>query len=469
MNPRQPAGIAAALLFAAGCQAPGDERAARADARPHVILVSVDTMNRDALAAFAPGADPLPYLDAFAAGAARLSRAVSPSSWTLPAHASLLTGLYPDRHGATDPRRRIADDVTLLAETLRAAGWETVAFTDAGYVDAEFGFARGFSVYNDRTDGAARSTANLPRGGRPARERGLALFDCALAWLESRDANAGPLFLFVHTYAVHDYFRVHPWTAKTLPPVSAESADAYRRCIQGEAHCSADEWARLEALYRAEIRHLDEGFGRLLAVLRAQGFLDSAYVVLVSDHGEGFTPDRGRIHHGGRLHADVLSVPLLVSGPGVAPRDLDDLVSLVDVTPTILELTGAGPPSGLDGRSLAPLLRGQGALPAAPVFAMEHYYTWAEGRRVASPEQRTGPILSAVVAGTDWFVAEADRAELYETASDPEQLSDVAASTPRAAVLRALVDRRLRKLPESEGSAIDSDLQEQLRSLGYVD
>jgi arylsulfatase A-like enzyme len=469
MNRWLPLGIALALLSAAGCTAPGESTAPRPATRPHVILISVDTMNQSSLSAFSAEADSLPNLDVFAAGAARFRRAVSPSSWTLPAHASLLSGLYPDRHGATDPRRRIAEDVTLLAESLRAAGWETVAFTDAGYIDAEFGFARGFSVYNDRTDGGSPPTAKLPRGGRPSRERGLSLFDCALAYLEARDANAGPLFLFLHTYSVHDYFRVHPWTVKNLPPVPGESVDAYRRCIQGEAACPPEGWSRLEELYRAEVRHLDEGFGRLVSALRAKELLEGGYVALVSDHGEGFEPERGRIHHGGRLHADVLRVPLLLSGPGIVARDLDDLVSLVDVAPTLLELAGAGVPAGLDGRSLAPLLRGEGTLPAAPVFAMEHHYTWADGRRVASEESRSEPLLSAVVAGDDWLVQGSDHVELYETASDPDQLADVSASAPGTAVLRALVDQRLRALPASEGSTIDPALEDQLRSLGYVD
>ncbi|MGQ0721344.1 MAG: sulfatase [Candidatus Eiseniibacteriota bacterium] len=469
MNRWLPLGIALALFSTAGCTAPGESPAPRPAARPHIILVSVDTMNRSALSAFSAEADPLPNLDAFAAGAARFGRAVSPSSWTLPAHASLLTGLYPDRHGATDPRRRIAQDVTLLAESLRAAGWETVAFTDAGYIDAEFGFARGFSIYNDQTDGESPTTANLPRGGRPSRERGLSLFDCALAYLEARDASARPLFLFVHTYSVHDYFRVHPWTVKNLPPVPGESVDTYRRCIQGDAACSTEDWARLRELYRAEVRHLDAGFGVLLAALRAKGLLDDAYVAFVSDHGEGFEPERGRIHHGGRLHADVLRVPLLLSGPGIVARDLDDLVSLVDVTPTLLELAGADVPDGLDGRSLALLLRGEGTLPAAPVFAMEHHYTWADGRRVAGRESRSEPVLSAVVAGADWLVQGPDKVELYETASDPDQHADLSASAPGTEVLRALVAQRLHALPASEGSSIDPALEDQLRSLGYVD
>jgi arylsulfatase len=464
-----PAAAACASLLASGCARPAQDGAPAAEGRPSIILISIDTLNPQALAAFDPDADPLPRLDAFAAASARFHRAVSPSSWTLPAHASLLTGLYPDRHGATDPRRRIAEDATMLAETLRAAGFETVAFTDAGYIDAEFGFARGFSIYNELTDGAKSTVRKLPRGGKPERERGASLFDRAIAYLEARDERAGPLFLFVHTYAVHDYFRVHPWAVQGLPPSPGESANGYRQCLQGEAICPPQSWERLAALYRAEVRHLDGGFGRLMDALQAKGLLDGAYVAVVSDHGEGFEPERGRIHHGGRLHSDVLRVPFLLSGPGALARDLDDVVSLVDVMPTLLELAGGTVPPGLDGRSLAPLLRGEGTLPAAPAFAMEHYYTWSGGRRVASREHRADPVLSAVVSGNDWLVRGDGASELYDTAADPAQERNLAAEAPRAADLAALVGQRLRALPEAQGAAIDSALQDQLRSLGYVD
>jgi arylsulfatase A-like enzyme len=117
--------------------------ACRSD-RPDILLVSIDTLRRDALRAFSPQAPPRPHLDALADRSVRMTSAVSTASWTLPAHASMLTGLLPHRHGAISPRHRLAAGAITLAELLGRAGYETVAFTDAGYVSAQFGLARGF-------------------------------------------------------------------------------------------------------------------------------------------------------------------------------------------------------------------------------------------------------------------------------------------------------------------------------------
>src|SRR5688572_13996204 len=118
-----------ALLAACG----GEQRP------PHVILISIDTLRRDALAAFEPGAGALPALDRLAAESVRFEHALSSASWTLPAHASLLTGLYPDRHGATDRRVTLAAEVATLGELLAARGYETAAFTGGGFLDPEYG------------------------------------------------------------------------------------------------------------------------------------------------------------------------------------------------------------------------------------------------------------------------------------------------------------------------------------------
>src|SRR5438093_12445132 len=120
---------------------------------PNVVIVSVDTLNRDALRAFAPAAPELPGFDALARASVRFSEALATASWTLPSHASLLTGLYPDRHGATDRRLRLGEGVPTLAKELKRAGYETVAFTGGGYLDLPNGLAKSFAQYYGRLRG----------------------------------------------------------------------------------------------------------------------------------------------------------------------------------------------------------------------------------------------------------------------------------------------------------------------------
>jgi arylsulfatase A-like enzyme len=359
--------------------------------------------------------------------------------------------------------------VRTAAEVLRAAGYETVGFTDAGYVSHRFGFARGFDVYNERTPGGG-SLRGVPRDGRPNDVRGAALFDRAAAWLQRRERDAGPLFLFVQTYSVHDYFKVHPWAADALPPFPDPGGMGYLDCLLGNSDCPPETWDRLRALYSQEVAHLDAGMATLLDALREAGVTGNAYVAFVSDHGEGFAPELGRIHHGGRLERDLLRVPFLLSGPGLAPRDVATPVSLVDVLPTLLALAGIPAPDGLDGRSLDATARGEAPDPApVPILAMEHHHTWQDGRRLASKEALDAPVAVALIEGTRWLLRDEGGERAYDVAADPDQREALPESTPGLAELRERIGQRSHVLPSMGEAPVDSALRQQLESLGYVD
>lgn len=423
-----------------------------------VLLISVDTLRRDALRAFDPVAPPLPHLDAFAQESVRFDHAVSVASWTLPAHATMLTGLRPERHGATDPRVTLSEEVATLAERFRAGGFETAAITDGGYLDRRYGFGRGFDRYADDPTPAA-TLADAERS----------VFDRAAALLRER-ADARPLFLFLQTYSVHDYFLLRPWAVAQLDEKPARERHEYAACLQGKRRCEPAEWTILRALYAAEIRTLDAAFGRLLAELDRLGVTHDAVIALTTDHGEGFDASRGRIHHGGRLHEDVLRIPLLVRGPGLAPRAVSTPVSLIDVTPTLLDLAGLPVPGGLDGTSLAGLARGASSAPGVrPLAAGEHYTIWLFDARVPAPEVRPRPYSLALVDGDRWYVRTGAREELYDMAADPAQTrneADKAADLDalRAKAAAADVDR-------VETAPVESaeDLKARLRALGYVE
>jgi arylsulfatase A-like enzyme len=457
----------ALLCAAAGALSGCGSRQASADPNPSIVIISIDTLSAGALRPFDARAPSHARIDGLAEGSVRFHETLSTASWTLPAQASLLTGLYPDRHGATDPRRRIDASVRTAAEVLRDAGYETVGFTDGGYVSDSFGFGRGFEVYDGRAE-PGRSLQGIPRGGRPNELRGATLFDRATAYLERRDRDAGPLFLWVHTFAVHDYFEVHPWTVAALPPFPDPGSKDYRGCLRGTSDCPEEVWRRLRALYAAEVAHLDQGLGRLLDALVESGVGADAYVAFVADHGEGFAPALGRIHHGGRLERDLLRVPFLLAGPGLAPRDVSTPVSLVDVTPTLLALAGVAAPPGLDGRSLAVVARDPAAEPpSGPLFAMEYHHWWQDGRRQASKQSLPEPLATAVIEGTRWLIRDRDGERLYDTATDPDQLEALPASSAGIVALRARIGERLHPLPSTPEAPVDPALREQLESLGY--
>lgn len=468
-----PLGAAAATALLVACgnagTATGRDVPRPAERPTHVILVSVDTLSRSALRAFSPQAPGLPNLDRFLSGSARFENAHTTAPWTLPAHGSLLTGLYPDRHGATDPRRRLSDDTRTLAEALKEAGYETVAFTDGGYVDRRFGFSSGFDRYDEWVrDEAYGARLRLPRGGKAVSVADELPFERAVSFLEQRGSGGPPLFLFLHTYAIHSYYgRPMPWT-RGLFMQGIPDGDYYRRCVQGLLGCSGEDWRRLRAMYDAGLPRLGRGFERLLSALARLRMLGSAAVILVSDHGEGFDHVRGRIHHGGRLHEDLIRIPMAVSGPGVKPGPVRSRVSLVDVMPTVLEWLRIPAPRDLDGRSLLPELRGGSGEDGRAVYAMEFFYWWAQGARDSAGQVRDKALSRAVIDNRYWYIRGRSEEALFEMASDPGQTRNLVEDKAKLLAMRRLLRERQERLTGGQARRADPELEEQLRSMGYI-
>jgi arylsulfatase A-like enzyme len=440
---------------------------ARHDQRPNIVLVSIDTLRSDALRAYDPAARPLPALDTLAARSARFSHALAAAAWTLPSHASLLTGVYPSRHGAVHRDATISPEAPSLASLLAARGYETVAFTDGGFLDTSYGFGRGFMRYDDRVSRGVERLPSLPAGGKPSAEGESDLFARADAFLAQRKPER-PLFLFVHTYAVHDYYKAHPWARPAAGTPTATDPDANLDCLTGKRTCSPEHWEALAGYYRAELERLDGALGALLATTRSSLGGRPTYVVLLSDHGEGLDPELGATHHGGTLRRDVLAVPLLVSGPGVSAGTRSTPVSLVDVAPTLVALAGARD-ADFDGSSLAPLLFGgvrervaSIALAHRSLRAEEHYYWWRDGRRLEARDVPTRALAVGVLRG-GWWYTEAPREELAERLVGKEH------DAPPMHALRRAAESLLRSEAVASPRHVESaELDATLRSLGYT-
>jgi arylsulfatase A-like enzyme len=292
----------------------------------------------------------------------------------------------------------------------------------------------------------------LPREGEPGSRR-KQVFDRAVAFLQGLEPGDSPFFLFAHTFNVHDYY------------LKTEGHARHRDCVLGKRTCPPYVWEKLEDQYRTEIERVDASFGRLLAAVEATQ--RPTILVVLSDHGEGFDVAGGRIHHGGRLHADLLRVPLTISGPGVEPRLVGDPVSLVDVLPTLLDLVGLPPVPGLDGRSFAAALRG-GRFPGRPLLAMEHFYSWRQGARQEAGDVQASPLAVAVIADDRWYIKAKGGDQLFDMRADPAQRTSLAQDPSRGPLGRLAAERLQVHKPEEE-SQLDEARREQLRSMGYIE
>lgn len=452
-------GFVAPLLFAMSCRPDSSGRAKDSSRPPDLVVVSIDTLRRDAVdRAIEAG---VPGFADLARSAARFSGAVSSAPWTLPAHASLFTGLYPDRHGASHPALALAPDVTTVAQQLTHLGYLTAAFTEKGFLDVSYGLGRGFQIYDEIAAPESASLARtLPRGGAPRSLESNEPFDRGLAFLRSAPEGR-PFFLFLHTFIVHDYYASHEWTrGPESRPLATEVA---RACLRGERTCDAATWREFARLYDAEVRNVGEHLRRLLEAVDASA--RRCVVVVTSDHGEGFDPDRGRIHHEGRVDADLIEIPLFIRQRGAEAISVADTVSIVDIAPTVLDVAGQPTPDGIDGRSLLPLVAGEPSKRTA--YAMEFSSYWKDGRRhrIASP--RTAPLLFAVIDERSWFeISPASFAAFRRSA--PEQRDDSRETArDRDRVLDTL-RRRSAHGTLGPARAASVRVDENLRSLGYL-
>jgi arylsulfatase A-like enzyme len=315
-----------------------------------IVLISIDTLRADHLGCYGYSRETSPFLDQLAARGARFEQAISPSSWTLPSHASMLTGLYPSSHRAVDATSSIAPSAVTVAELLQGEGFATGAVVTSWFVSANYGFHRGFDWFQD-LDQTPHEKADETVDARQ-------VIDLAAEWLEARADQR--FFLFLHLYDTHyAYNPPHPYR-----DLFATDYKGPRRKYRRYKHYkrkppTAERLAFEMSMYDGEIRYVDDQLARLYGILDGLGLQENTVIMVTSDHGEEFG-ERGSWGHGHTLFEEQVHVPLLVTGPGIeGQQTIAAQVGLVDLPPTLLELVGLPSPEGMHGRSLAPLLRGQ--------------------------------------------------------------------------------------------------------------
>ncbi len=283
-----------------------------------VLLVYIDTLRADHLGAYGYGRDTTPWVDAVGARGAVHEQAWSVAPWTLPAYRSSISGRRPTgwTHGPT------------LGERLREHGVATGALAANLYLSDAFGGARGFGMH--RVEHLAPADAQVDR---------------AIAWLDQHgDRDA---LLLLHFMDPHlPYEEPEPFRSKFAgpAPLSWRAGDRFLREAVRAPSAASKGW--IVDRYDNNIAFVDAQLARLQPHLR-----DDDLVVIYSDHGEEFW-DHGGFEHGHSLHQELVQVPLVIAGPGVTPGRLDAPVSLLDITPTVLDWYGLDVPADLDGRSL---------------------------------------------------------------------------------------------------------------------
>ncbi|MDH4067276.1 MAG: sulfatase, partial [Acidobacteriota bacterium] len=384
--------------------------AAAAARRPNVIVYLVDTLRADRIGAYGYERPISPAIDAFAERATLFENAVAQTSWTRPAVATLFTGMWPAAHRVNRGRDQLADGTRVLAEVLKEAGYETMAFVANPNVYRRFGLGQGFDYYR-----------HMPGKKPPSDQINLEV----AAWLDQR-ATDRPFFLYVHTVDPHDPYEPPESYRHKFAPGTDELLALPKRARWSKQHLR-----ELSDLYDAEIAFNDSSFGELVDHLESRGLWQNSMVIFLSDHGEEFQ-EHGSWTHGRTLFDESIKIPLIVKWPGQRRGERrQDLAQQIDVPASILGAAGLAWPQAFEGRDLA-----QSATDSPPTaFTYLNYY---------------GPLQLAAVR-EDWkYLVRVERrsAWLFDRGRDPKESQDFSQAEPvRSAVFDALLEGALRPQP----------------------
>jgi arylsulfatase A-like enzyme len=406
-----------------------------ADGAPSVLLISIDTLRADHLGFYGYERPTSPELDRLAAGAAVFEAAEASAPWTLPALASLLTSEHGSTHGCWDYGSVLDDSFTTLPELLLAAGYDTACIASHLFVTTRHGLQQGI-VHTDDSYAYPEVEPEESITSQAIADRAIRF----LGW-KAKAPERAPWFLWLHFFDPHAAYMEHPGISEQFVTSGQRSGEQVSR-----------------DRYDGEIRYTDQHVGRVLAALEVNGQAARTLVVLVADHGEEFW-DHGAHGHGHSLHREVLRVPLVLRAPGLAPRRIPDVVRQIDVLPTVLELCGVPVPSGIAGRSLVPLLRGETLAPASALSELDLNTNTLDGLR-------RGDLRLIRAPGTG-------AARLYDLGRDPleqQELDDPALRdelTAELERLQAAARERARLFGPAGALEFTPGQAEDLSKLGY--
>ncbi len=484
-----------ACFFAAACEREAADLAKpvaieapkRVERPALIVLISLDTVRADHLGVYGYPRATSPHLDALARDGVVFEDVSATSPWTLPSHATMMTGLFPARHGVVANDTRLSRRTETLAERLARSGYETYAVVNTPWLQRDvFGFMRGFE-----------QTLFVKGGGDRVAPNTL-VTDTARGWLERKSRR--PKFIFVHYIDAHsDYVSLPEHEARFVAPYegpvvwttnalfrlrvsdsfisSCQDDPGAQACLDHEGQSVVDAMrpgalgaAQLEHMldrYDAGIHQLDAELGRLFEAIDGAVDREAQLVMVTSDHGEEFM-EHGSVFHAARQYEEVLRVPLIARGLGL-PRGLrvDVPVSLVDLAPTLVEVARGRALPGIDGRSLVPLwsdgdrsgfagrpLYGEAPGEYGEVLGPRHYVSVRRGTLKLHREESTGQL------------------ELYDLALDPRETRNVAADHPgQVAELVALLDAHQGRNTASESERVELSEEDRraLRALGYLE
>lgn len=441
----------------------------------HVLLITVDSLRYDHLGPEYDN-DLAPRVSELASQGVKFEQTIANGPNTRTSFPSILTSTYPVHYGGYS---FLSEDRPFIAQVFRNAGYETAGYHSNPHLGRDQNYHTGFGVFNDEAE-ASESVASLKdrverrldpdswlysllrtlwhrytmTTGSSAYAKADTISDNAVEWLHSREGD-DPFFVWLHYMDVH-----YPFTPPNehLKEIGVDPySDGRVAELNGKMHeqpedLTEQDLAALRDLYCGEIRYVDAEIGRVLDELKQCGLADKTVVALTADHGEAFG-EHGIYGHEPSLYDEFLRVPLVMSIPDRGPERIDRQVPLLDLGPTLLDLTGLEASAEMDGRSV---------------------FEDTSERTVVSAA-KTGDILSARTKEWKyiWKIPQ-DSAELYDLTTNPAETTDISDDHPDVvsrlrAELKSHRERARQKDSDLPHVDTSKSTEQRLRELGYME
>ena len=399
----------------------------------NVVFVSVDTVRADYLQLYKSSGVETPNLASLAKDGILFEKVISQIPYTLPSHATMFTGLHPVAHGVRDNVEDIlGKGIHTIAETFQKNGYNTAGFIGSMVLNRSTGLSKGFEYYDDFLSRADVRGEDLGAIERRAED----VLNSFENWHGKR-AEQKPFFAFLHFYDPHDPYD---------PPAPFAPAERTN-----------------QELYKGEIRYVDQVLGKLFEYLRNKGLWDSTVIVVTSDHGEMLN-EHGEVGHGFFLYQPALAVPLVIHVPqSTAGKKVSDVVQLVDLPSTILDLAQIPVPKQMQGESLAPVILNNARRENR--FALSESY-------FASIQLGVSPVFS--IQDSSWKYIHAPHPELYDLSKDPAESANLIeekkslSTQMRQKLLKFGETYRSSSNKTEEKRTITAEQAEQFAALGYL-
>lgn len=392
------------------------------EAPKNILLITIDTLRADRLSCYGNSSFKTPNIDSLAEKGFLYSRAFAHNSLTLPSHTNILLGTTPLYHGIHDNSNFVVKDNFLtLAEHLKNFGYSTGAFIGGSPLDSKFGLDQGFDVYDD--DLAPMDSTGLTSAERKAET----VMEKALQWMKNQSSQ---WFTWIHLFDPHYAYE---------PP------EPFLSRFQNTP-------------YDGEVAYIDYTLGRLFNHIEENNLSNNTLIIFTSDHGESLG-DHGEDTHGIFAYNSTLWVPLIISIPGIKPKEIDQIVSHIDIFPTVCDVLGVDNPQILQGLSLLPTTKGK-KLPKREIYfeSLQPYYSlnWAP--------------LRGYIRQKDKFF-DSPIPELYDLDFDFDEENNLVTSTnfeDYKQTLEQLILLQSNPKKINARNRIDNSTLAKLKSLGYV-